>query len=332
MQRPALDDRSAQQRVAPAGPAHVKDVPEVAIMILVVGATGLLGGDICRRLVSRGRTVRALVRRTAAPDRVAALREHGVETVVGDLRDPASLTVACAGVSSVITTASSMPASFIAGENDIETTDIAGQANLIEAARMAGVDHFVYLSFSGQLDLDFPLRNAKRTTEARLRESGMTYTILRPSFFMDVWLSPAVGFDALHATATIYGNGTHPISWAAAGDVAEFAVRSLEVPEARNATIEIGGPVPLTPLDVVQIFEELGSPPFELSYLPAEELAVQQEAATDDRGRSFAGLMRCYALGDPILMNETARTFGIELTPVEEYAAAVLGRVPAGVG
>jgi uncharacterized protein YbjT (DUF2867 family) len=300
-------------------------------MILVAGATGLVGGEICRRLLERGEAVRALVRGTSDPARVAALREAGAETALGDLRDPGSLDAACAGMTAVISTVSSIPFSFVAGENDVTTTDTRGQANLIEAARRAGVAHFVYVSFSGQIDLDFPLRDAKRATEARLRASGMTYTILRPSFFMDAWLSPAVGFDPVNAGATIHGKGTHPISWIAAGDVADVAVRSLQVPEARNAVIELGGPEPLTPLDVVEIFEEMGSPRIELQLVPVEELEAQQQGAPDDMGRSFAGLMRCYANGDAILMGETARTFDIELRSVEDYAAEVLGRTPVPV-
>lgn len=301
-------------------------------MILVVGATGMVGGEVCRRLVARGESVAALVRPSADPSKVERLRDLGIRTIAGDLRDPASLKAACAGVDAAITTASSMPFSFIAGENDIETTDLRGQKSLIDAARAAGVGHFVYMSFSKNLHLDFPLGNAKRSVEAHLRESGMPYTILRPSCFMEVWLSPAVGFDAANAKATIYGSGTRPLSWIAFGDVAEFAVRSLAIPAARNATIELGGPMPLAPLEVVRTFEDVGGRPFEVEHVPVDALESQQAAATDDMGRSFAGLMRCYAQGDEIPMTETARTFGIELIPVRAYAEAVLGKVPAPVG
>jgi uncharacterized protein YbjT (DUF2867 family) len=59
-------------------------------MILVVGATGLVGSDVCRRLAARGRPVRALVRATSDPAKVDALRALGVEVAHGDLHDPAS--------------------------------------------------------------------------------------------------------------------------------------------------------------------------------------------------------------------------------------------------
>lgn len=298
-------------------------------MILVVGATGLVGGDICRRLTARGESVRALVRASSDLVKGEALRDAGVEVVVGDLRDRASLDAACVGVSAVIETAAAMPFSFVPGVNDFDTTDIGGVEKLLEAASAAGVRHFVYTSFSGQLDLDCPLRNAKRRVESRVQQSGMTWTILRPTCFMEVWLSPAVGFDPVNASAVVYGDGTNPISFISSGDVAEFAVRSLSNPAARNAIIEMGGPEPITPLEVVRLFEEVGGRPFTVSHVPVETLVAQQEAATDDMGRSFAGLMRCVAQGDAIPMEETARTFDIALTSVRTFALETCARIPA---
>lgn len=292
-------------------------------MILVVGATGLVGSDVCRRLRARRSPVRALVRATSDPAKVEALRALGVEVVAGDLRDPASLAEACRDVSTVISTASSMPFGYEPGVNDISTTDHAGTVHLVDAARSAGVvERFVYVSFSKNMDLDFPLRNAKRTVEDHLRLSGLTYTILRPSYFMEVWLSPAVGFDAAHAKATIYGTGANPISWISLADVAEFAVQCLDNPAARNATIELGGPEALTPLQVVATFEQAYGRPFATEHVTAEALVAQQQATTDPMQQSFTGLMRCYAAGDPIDMGGTLARFPVELTSVGEFAAA----------
>ena len=67
-------------------------------MILVVGATGSLGGEVCRLLSARGKPVRALVRATSDAGKVRNLHNLGVSTVQGDLTDPASLDRACAGV------------------------------------------------------------------------------------------------------------------------------------------------------------------------------------------------------------------------------------------
>jgi uncharacterized protein YbjT (DUF2867 family) len=292
-------------------------------MNLVVGATGMLGGEICRQLAAAGKPVRALVRSTSDPGKVQALRELGVELVEGDVRDRASLDAACAGATAVISTVSSMPRAYQPGENDIERVDLNGVKALIDAAVGAGVKHMVYTSFSGHMDLDFPLRNAKRGVEAYLKGSGLAYTVLRPSYFMEAWLSPVVGFDAANAKATIYGTGEQPISWISFQDVAQFAVASLDNPAARNAVLELGGPEALTPNQVIGIFEGCCGQPFEVQYVPAEALAVQQAGTTDPMQQSFSGLMRCYAAGDRIDMAETGKAFPFERRSVAQYAASV---------
>jgi uncharacterized protein YbjT (DUF2867 family) len=140
---------------------------------------------------------------------------------------------------------------------------------------------------------------------------------------MEVWFSPAVGFDAANAKAQIYGAGENPISWISLQDVAQFAVESLDNPAARYATLELGGPQALSPLQVVRVFEEAGGELFEVQHIPEEALAEQQETATDPMRQSFAGLMRCYAGGDRIDMQETSKAFSVQLSSVDGYAKRV---------
>lgn len=296
-------------------------------MILVAGSTGLVGSEICRRLVAKNQTVRALVRTTSSVDKVKALRELGVQIIVGDLCDPASLQAACQGVDAVITTVSAMPFSYQPGKNDIQTVDLDGEVNLVTAAKAAGVKHFVYTSFSGNIDSDFPLRNAKRAVERRVKDSGMTYTILRPGYFMEVWLTPAVGFDAPNAKAQIYGAGDHPISWISLEDVAAFAIASLDNPAALNATIEMGGPQALSPHEVIKLYEQIEDREFEVTHVPPEALQSQLKDATDPMQQSFVGLMLCYAQGDPIDMRDTLKSFPLNMISVQDYARRTMGQL-----
>jgi NADH dehydrogenase len=141
---------------------------------------------------------------------------------------------------------------------------------------------------------------------------------------MEVWLSPAVGFDAANAAAQVYGTGENPISWISFPDVAQFAVACLGHPAAQNATIELGGPEALSQLAAIKVFEQAGGRPFEVQYVSAEALEQQQHASTDGMQASFAGLMRVYADGDPIDMDETLQTFPVQMTSVQEYAERVL--------
>lgn len=286
---------------------------------LVVGATGMVGSQVCRLLSAAGRPVRALTRSTSDPAKVANLKALGADVVQGDLRDLASLQSACRGAGAVISTASSMPFSYRPGENDIDCVDREGLLNLIRAAQAEHVSHLTYTSFSKQIDVDVPLKNAKRTVEKRLEESGLEYTILRPSYFMEVWLSPATGFDAANAQAQIYGTGDQPISWISLQDVAAFAVASLTNPAARNATLELGGPEAISPNLVVRQFERAQGRSFKVTHVPPEALKDQLQGATDPMQKSFIGLMLAYAQGDPIEMEGTARTFGIPLTSLEHF-------------
>jgi NADH dehydrogenase len=292
-------------------------------MIFVAGATGFLGGDVCRRLIERGESVRGLVRTTSDPTAVDRLRMLGVERVVGDVRDRASLDRACAGVrtvvSTVTTTRTRQPG------DSIEATDQQGQLNLVAAARDAGVQRFVYVSYSRHLDDDGPLTHAKRTVENALAASEMSHVILRPTYFMEVWLSPVVGFDYPNRQATIYGDGESKISFISLGDVAEFVVRAAVDQEPASAAIELGGPDAISPLEVVRIFEELGAAPFAVQRVPADALRTQFEAATDSLQKSFAGLMLDYAHGDEIPMSDTLQKFPMLLTSVRDYARSVLG-------
>jgi uncharacterized protein YbjT (DUF2867 family) len=297
-------------------------------MILVAGATGFLGREICRRLVEGGKPVRALVRPTSDPEAVAQLRGWGVEVVEGDLKDHPSLDWACDGVDAVISTAT---ATRTRQPGDtIESADQNGQLNLVDSARDAGVPRFVFVSLTGHIESGDPLTRAKRAVERRLRESGMTYTILRPSMFMESWLSPALGFDYVAGRATVYGSGERKVSWVSLADVAEFAVRSLESPAAENAVIELGGPEALTPREVVKIFEEASGRAFEVQLVSEEALRAQRAAAEDALQQTFSALMLAYAAGDEIPMEETLRTHPVQLHSVREYARQVLAGAPDG--
>lgn len=170
----------------------------------------------------------------------------------------------------------------------------------------------------------FPLQDAKRVVEERLRNSGLTYTILQPTYFTEVWFSPAVGFDYPNHKATIYGRGENPISWISFLDVAQFAVASLNAPVARNATLELGGPEGINPSEVVKIFERAGGKTFEVTHVPVEALQAQLAAATDPLQKSFAGLMLGYASAAPIDMTATLKAFPMKLRTVAEHARSVM--------
>jgi hypothetical protein len=104
--------------------------------------------------------------------------------------------------------------------------DQDGQQALISAARDAGAWHFTLVSIPRQPVRESSLTRAKAAAEQSLKASGMPWTILAANFFMEVWLSPAVGFDWPNRRAVIFGEGRGLITWVSVYDVAEIAVRA----------------------------------------------------------------------------------------------------------
>jgi NADH dehydrogenase len=295
---------------------------EELMKTLLVGATGLLGRDICERLMEAGQQVRALVRPSADAGRRAALDTLGVELVEGDLKDGASLARACAGVQAVISTASS---TLSRQEGDsIESVDHRGQLALVEAARQAGVDRFVFVSFRENPHIQFPLAAAKRAVEQALKTSGMAYTIIQASYFMEVWLTPALGFNVAEGRARLYGDGDQPISWISYRDVARAAADAVVEGVGREMVVELGGPEALSPREVVRMFEAAGAGEIVTESVPVNALRRQLETATDPLEQSFAGLMLQYAAGDSIDPATSSRLFPSRKTSVRDFITAQL--------
>lgn len=289
-------------------------------MILVAGATGELGRVICRKLTERGGTVYGMVREQSSPAAVAELEAMGVTPVRAALDDAESLREACSGCDAVV---SGMTAMGRPGES-IERVDRDGQLGLVAAAAEEGVERFVYVSYSGVIGKDDPLTLAKRAVERTLKHSGMTWTVLRPSYFMESWFVPAAGFDLAAGRARIYGAGREPISWVARDDVADFAAAAVDSEEARNATIEIGGPEAIAPLDAVALFESLAGRKFDIETI--DEAALRQRLATAKapQERSLCALLLAYARGNAIPMEDIAERFDVELTPLRAWAERAL--------
>jgi uncharacterized protein YbjT (DUF2867 family) len=292
---------------------------------LVVGATGLVGSEVCRLLREAGRSVRALVRPSSSPDKVARLEQIGASIATGDVKDRASLDRACRGAAVVVSTASSTMARQPG--DSIATVDHQGQLDLVDAAEAAGVSRFVFTSFP-PVDLDFPLQTAKRAVEERLRESGMSYTILQPTFFIEVWLGPALGFDLAGGNIRIFGAGERAISWISFQDVARFAVAAATAAEAKVGAIKLGGPDPLSPLEVVGLAGQTAGRRFFVDHVPEEALRAQYQSAVDPLEKTFAALMLYYAAGDVIDVEPALATFAVgPLKSVREYLAAAASAV-----
>lgn len=290
--------------------------------ILVVGATGVLGAEVVRVLRAAGRSVRALVRPSASPERRAQLEALGARLVSADLKDRQSLDAACRGVSTIISTAS---ATLSRQEGDsIDSVDDAGHLSLIQAAEDQRVGHFVFVSFP-ETGLDFALERAKRKVEARLRESRVTFSVLQPAFFIETWLSPHFGFDPAHGSARLLGSGDGKVSWVSLQDVARFVAAASEGGRFAGQVLTLGGPDPLSQRDVLRIFQELGTPSFTPDTSMTEAVLQGMLAgASNPIEEAFGALMLCAARGLVVDPRPAQALLPGRLVTVRDYAARVL--------
>jgi uncharacterized protein YbjT (DUF2867 family) len=275
-------------------------------MILVVGATGRLGGMIAHRLLADGRPVRVLVRPQSD---YQSLVQAGAEPVIGDLKDPTSLGSACDGIEAIVTTAN---AAGRGGDDTFQAVDDEGNENLINAAAQAGVERFVFTSILGSdPNSPAPLMRAKGVTEERLRASGMAYTITQADAHMELLIPMVIDVPLSRGEPVrVVGDGRRKHSFVAQQDVAAYTVAALDHPAAKNQAITIGGPEPLSWRDIVSAFEEvLGRP------IPMETIPVGQRLpGLPDFVTDLVTVLEMY--DSPIDMRETASMYGVEPTPL----------------
>ncbi len=278
-------------------------------MLLVVGATGNLGSAITQMLLEQGKPVRILARPQSNDHPLTAA---GAQVVMGDLKDRASLDPACKGVDTVITTANS---ALRGGDDNVENVDLKGNHNLIDAAKAAEVKQFIFMSALGA-DPNSPVlfMAAKGKTEEYLRASGLAYTIMSPNAFMDVWIGMVVGMPALAGQpVTLVGEGNRKHSFISAANVAQFTIAAMGHPSAINQRLVLGGPEPLSFRDAIAVYESvLGRTIPVRSVRPGEPIPGLPE--------STWGIAAGFDMYDsPVDMTETARTFGVKLTSLEEF-------------
>ncbi len=237
--------------------------------ILVVGASGVLGSRIVRRLLDGGESVRAMSR---DPARLTDLAEAGAETVRGDLMHVPSLEAACAGITRVVSTANSFSG---AGRQGPLVVDVQGHNNLMDVAAEAGVAHFCYVSATvpeSFYAIDY--FDAKRQVEDELRKRRFLKTILRPTAFMDTW-AKVIGAPLIETGKTVvFGNGKHKLNLIAVDDVATIAARAVCREEPGDLLLPFGGPENLSLNEIVRVFRKVTGVMGKVRYLATWQMAL----------------------------------------------------------
>lgn len=232
-------------------------------MILIAGGTGRLGRESVRRLTARGLEVRILTR---DPARAEQLRGNLVEIMQGDVRDAAAVQRAAAGVKAVISAIHGFAGT---GDEDPRTVDQQGNSNLIAAARENGVDHFILMSIYGSgPDHPMELMRMKHLAEGELKRSGISWTIIRPTAYMETYLQ-LLGQPLIETGKTrIFGRGKNAINFVSVQDVADVVMEAILDPALRDVDLNIGGPQDLTMEQFVATVQEASGRTGSVSHVP----------------------------------------------------------------
>ncbi len=286
--------------------------------ILVVGGTGMLGEQVARQLLRDGFEVRLLVRDV---ERARALLGPGFEYSAGDVDDSGAIERALEGCAGVHVS--------LRGGSDPEELDAIehrGTARVAELAAQQGVSRLSYLS--GMLvakDAPFPGDRAKHRAEQAIHQSGVPYTIFKPTYFMETLPRHIQG-----RLAIVLGRQPHPLHMVAAGDFARMVSRSFRTPEAANRRFFVHGPEAVTIPDALQVYCSLVEPGNRVVSLPLWFMSVVDSLFMRRQLRSTIELMRVMQRvgerGDPSEANEV---LGAPATTLRRWCEQRRTRDPA---
>jgi len=228
--------------------------------VLVAGATGRQGGAVIRHMLRNERKLRALTRNPNAPP-AQELTRQGVEVMRGDLEDPASLERAARGVYGVY----SVQDFWSVGAK----REVDQGKNLAEAAKKAGVEHFVYSSVGGaERNSGIDHWESKWEIEKHIRKVGLPATILRPAAFMENYYIDQVEIGILKGKLADPIRADKPYQTIASEDIGAFAALAFErASEFIGLELEIAGSE-LTNPEAAQVFSRVLGKPVKFRKLP----------------------------------------------------------------
>ena len=208
-------------------------------IVLVLGATGQQGGSVAKPLKANGWTVRALVRDPMG-EKATALAGSGIRTMRGDFGNPGSVRAALNGAYGVFSVqpSSGQGAAYRVSDED----EIRYGTGVATLAAEAGIQHFVYSSANaaGPTASGMGHFDTKSAIEDHVRSLGMTNTVIRPSAFMEILLTPGLGLE--NGRLSFFMRPEQAMQFIAVEDIGKIVARIFADREAFGGRIiEIAG-------------------------------------------------------------------------------------------
>jgi uncharacterized protein YbjT (DUF2867 family) len=228
--------------------------------VLVTGATGRQGGAVVRHMLPKGWKLRALTRNPSSHVSQELARQ-GVEVLQGDLEDPSSLERASRGVYGIY----SVQDFWAVGAK----REVQQGKNLADAAKKAGVQHFVYSSVGGaERNSGITHWESKWEVEKHIRKLALPATILRPAAFMETYHVLEVEVGILKGKLADPIRADKPYQTIATDDIGAFAALAFERPkDFIGLELEIAGSE-LTNLEAAKVFSRVMGKPVKFQKLP----------------------------------------------------------------
>lgn len=228
--------------------------------VLITGATGRQGGAVIRHMLPKGWKLRALTRNPAS-HAAKDLARQGVEVVQGDLEAARSLEEICHGVYGIY----SVQDFWSVGAK----REIQQGKNLADAAKKAGVHHFVYSSVGGaERNTGIPHWESKWEIEKHIRQLALPATIFRPVSFMETYHILEVEVGILKGKLADPIRADKPYQTIATDDIGAFVALAFERPkDFIGLELEIAGSE-LTNLEATQVFSRVMGKPVKFRRLP----------------------------------------------------------------
>src|SRR6516225_3873484 len=197
-------------------------VPSTDKVVLVTGATGRQGGAVVRHMLAKAWKLRALTRRPEAYE-AQSLARQGMQVVQGDLEDPVSIARAAEGVYGIY----SVQDFWSVGAK----REVQQGKNLADAAKQAGVQHFVYSSVGGaERNTGIPHWESKWEIEKHIRQLNLPATIFRPASFMEMYHILEVELGLLKGKLVDPLRGDKPYQTIATDDIGAFVALAFDCP------------------------------------------------------------------------------------------------------
>lgn len=279
--------------------------------ILVIGATGMLGRPVVRRLVRHGLAIRAFVRDEA---RARAMLPAECELAIGDLRDETSLERAMHGVDAVY---ANLNTPF--DQRSPYDPDRDGTAAIVRAMQVAGVDRFVRISAMGVPEAtgEWWAIDRKARTDKLVMASPLRWTIFRPTWFMESLPLFAIG----RRWIVRFGTPRTGLWWIAGDDYARMVGAAMSREEAVNQVYIAQGPEQVSLRDAVARLARATRP--RRRVLPVPRSALRCAALALAKPRYLNDLFDISWKWTTDFRGEAAHAFARPRMTIQDYAQYV---------